>query len=293
MSALMSGASVTLVEDVELADYGQFLERSRATLASLFSAHIRRILMDAADEPVNTRLRNLIFAQSISGYDRSRFEQRFGTEMLQVYGLTETLAPTIADQFGSPYDNESIGVATLWSSVRLVDETGRHVVQGEVGELEVRGIPGHSLAKGYLGDNLRSSRSESEIWFRTGDRMLEDERGRYRFLGRREKLLKPLVENVSTAEVERVLLEHVSVDDVAVIGVLDSEGAEQIVAFVVLRPGDDDASEEELLEFGRDRLGEVKTPSRVVVVDGLPRSPVGKIRNFDLRAIYADRVHAE
>ena len=113
-------------------------------------------------------------------------------------------------------------------------------------------------------------------WLATGDHLRALPDGSLEFLGRAEDVLKPGVDNVSAAEVERVLLEHVSVLDAAVVGVSTPEREEHIVGFVVLRP-EDDATEAEVLAWAGDRLAAHKVPERVVAVPALPRNAVGKV----------------
>ncbi|MBA2438106.1 MAG: AMP-binding protein [Acidimicrobiia bacterium] len=290
MSAFSSGASAVVVDGFRPEDFGRLARTSEATLASLFTVHIRQILSTPSSiEDDDNRLRVTMFAQQIATGERSEFEGRFGSPLLHVYGLTETLAPTLSEPVNGPRVNGTLGRPTLWSRVRVVDRSGQEVQQGQRGELEVHGTVGVTLPAGYLRHPELMEDSVHDGWFRTGDQMVVDGDGRYVFLGRRLDLVKPAVDNVSTAEIERVLLEHVSVLEVAVVGVAGPDGNESICAFVVLRPSEKDATEDEILGWVRERLAEHKVPSRMVLLEELPRSPVGKVLKRQLQAYQVER----
>lgn len=284
MSALCSGASAAIVEELRPEAFGRLAQSSGATVASVFAVHIRQILASPpSDEDHDNQLRLTLFAQHVAEGERSAFEGRFASPLLHIYGLTETLAPTLSEPVNGPRVNGTLGGPTLWSRVRIVDRGGHEVPPGQRGELEVHGTTGVTLPAGYLRHPELMEETFQDGWFRTGDQMVVDGCGRYVFLGRRHDLVKPEVDNVSTAEIERVLLEHVSVLDVAVIGVTNAEGNETISAFVVLHPAGDDATEHELLSWCGERLARHKVPSRIVLMDELPRSPVGKVLEGTLR----------
>jgi acyl-coenzyme A synthetase/AMP-(fatty) acid ligase len=292
MSTIYSGASAAIVEDFQPGAFGQLAHRAGATLASLFAVHIRQILASSpAAGDADNRLRLTMFAQHLSREERSAFEERFVSPLLHVYGLTETLAPTLSEPVHGPRVNGTLGGPTLWSQVRLVDRGGSEVPRGKRGELEVHGTVGVTLPAGYLRHPELMDESVHDGWLRTGDQMMVDEAGQYVFLGRRHDLVKPEVDNVSTAEVERVLLEHVSVLDVAVVGVTNADGNETVCAFVVLHSAEEDASEQELISWSRERLARHKVPARIVLMDELPRTPVGKILRERLRG-YASEHHS-
>jgi acyl-coenzyme A synthetase/AMP-(fatty) acid ligase len=134
---------------------------------------------------------------------------------------------------------------------------------------------------GYLGRREDTDRILRDGWLWTGDHLRALPDGSHEFLGRGEDILKPGVDNVSAAEVERVLLEHVSVLEAAVVGINSPRGEERIVGFVLLRPGDD-ATEEEVLAWAGDRLAPHKVPQRVIAVAELPRNAVGKVLKREL-----------
>lgn len=283
MSALSAGASVALLDRFEPMTWSRAASRSRATVASLFAVHVRR-LIDALPHEVVTSIRVLLFGQHLTVEERERTRQLIGAQPLQVYGMTETIAPTIADP---PYGHQrpdTIGRLTNWASARVVDRTGRSVPDGMAGELVVGGEPGRSLMAGYWQRPDETALVMRDGWLRTGDRVVRSEDGHFRFLGRSSEVIKPGVDNVSAPEIERVLLEHVSVRDAAVIGVRDAAGDEVVAAFVVL-DDEDDATPEEIIDWAGERLADYKVPQRVLRVHQLPRNAVGKVLKRELERL--------
>lgn len=279
MSALVTGASVVLVESYDPADWPRLARTHGASIGSIFAVHARQVLAGAAD--LDTGLRLTVFAQHLIAEQRSEFESRFGTRLLQVYGLTETLAPSLADPLYGRVHPDTVGHPTSWVVARLVDEAGGPVPTGTVGQLQIRGEPGRSLMAGYLHRPEDTARAVRGGWLSTGDQMRVEADGSHSFIGRSEEILKPGVDNVSAAEIERVLVEHVSVTEAAVVGVRDDD-QENIVGFVVLRAGDD-ATVEEVLSWAAQRLASYKVPHRLLRIDELPRNAVGKIVKRELR----------
>jgi acyl-CoA synthetase (AMP-forming)/AMP-acid ligase II len=280
MSALSAGASIALLDRFEPVEWSEAARSSGATVGSLFAVHARRLLEGLSPEAV-TSMRTLLFAQHLTSGERDRLRRLIGAEPLQVYGMTETIAPTIADPpYGSPRP-DTIGRLTVWADARVVDRSGRTVPDGMAGELLVAGQPGRSLMAGYWQRPDETALVMRDGWLRTGDRVLREDDGCFRFLGRSAEVIKPGVDNVSAPEIERVLLEHVSVRDAAVVGASDSGGDELIVAFVVLND-DDDAGPEEIIDWAGERLADYKVPHRVRFVDALPRNAVGKVEKRKL-----------
>lgn len=281
MSALSTGASVALLDHFAPDTWTAALTTTGATVSSLFAIHARRLATLEPAAPAASNLRLFVFAQHLTSQERRRLEERFGAPTVQVYGLTETIAPTIADVAYAPRDADLLGRAALWATLKLVDRAGKEVPPGTPGELVVRGEPGRTLMAGYYRRPDETALVLRQGWLRTGDRMVQEPDGSFRFLGRAVELIKPGVDNVSAPEIERVLFEHVSVLEASVVGVRNAAGDEEIVAFVVLQPGDD-ATPAELLAWASERLADYKVPQRIVLTDELPRNALGKVLKREL-----------
>jgi crotonobetaine/carnitine-CoA ligase len=283
MSALVTGASIALMPQFSASRFGEQAARHRATVASLFAAPIRMILAHPQTEvDRHNQLRVCMFAQNVTDAEAATFERRFGAPLLQLYGMTETVAPVTMNRLYGPRRHSSIGLPVLGGAVRVVDDDGRDVGQGQVGELLVRGEPGATLMQGYLNDEEATSQAIREKWLHTGDNVRLDGDGLRSFVDRARDMIKRAGENVSPGEVERVLSEHEEVFEAAVIGVPDPMRDEAIVAYVVRRPGAT-VTAEELVGWCAGKLARFKVPEEVLFGDSLPRTSVGKVAKHALR----------
>ncbi|WP_306326847.1 AMP-binding protein, partial [Streptomyces venezuelae] len=207
-----------------------------------------------------------------------RFEDVFRTQVLEGYGLTETSPVATFNQphigrrpgtVGHPVWGVEVGIAdaALDGGIRLLGD-------GETGEVVVRG---HNVFAGYLDDPAATAAAVVDGWFRTGDLGVRDEDGFLRIVDRKKDLVIRGGFNIYPREVEEVLVRHPSVSEVAVIGVPDDRKGEEVCAVVVRREGAAALSEEELVDWSRERLGRHKYPRIVRFVDELPLGPTGKV----------------
>jgi fatty-acyl-CoA synthase len=174
----------------------------------------------------------------------------------------------------------SIGRPNYFIDARLVDERGREVPPGEVGELLLKGP---SMFSGYFENAEATAEAIDESgWFHTGDLARRDADGFYFIAGRRKDMFISGGENVYPLELEEVLYQHPAVQACAVVGVPDAKWGEVGRAFVVPRPGEA-VTGEELLEHLRARVARYKVPRRVELVERLPVSAAGKILKRELR----------
>ncbi|MCW2766614.1 MAG: long-chain-fatty-acid--CoA ligase [Nocardioides sp.] len=221
---------------------------------------------------------------------RAAMEAWPDTDFIQVYGLTEVagvathLLPEAHKDPDHPERLTSAGQPVPGVEVRIVDPaTLEDLPVGEHGEIWLR-TP--QLMKGFLGKPEETAAVITEDgWFRTGDMGKVDDEG-FVFV---EDRLKDMIisggENIYSPEIERVLAEHPSVMEVAIIGVPDDRWGESVKAVVSLKP-DTSATEDELIAWCRDRLAHYKSPKSVDVIEALPRNPTGKILKRQLRAPY-------
>jgi crotonobetaine/carnitine-CoA ligase len=196
--------------------------------------------------------------------------------------MTETIAAVITQR---TTDGEAgvLGEPTPACDVELREPEGDgQTGVGEVGEITVGGTPGRTLFAGYFEDEEATSAAFRGARLRTGDLATRQADGRYRFVGRRNDVLKVSGENVSTVEVEAVLASHPGVFEAAVVGAPDRVRDEVPVAFVVRAAGADELDEAALLAYAAETLAPSKRPRAVHFVDQLPRTSVGKVRKFML-----------
>jgi fatty-acyl-CoA synthase len=221
-----------------------------------------------------------------------RLEGELGWELTQVYGLTETspfitvCEPRPEHRRLSPADRAVIkarqGVELATSGeVRVVDERGDEVpADGQtVGEIIARG---NVIMHGYYADPEATARVIRDGWFHTGDAAVVHPDGYIEIRDRIKDVIISGGENVSSVEVEAMLLRHPAVHEAAVVGLPHERWGEAPHAFVVLKPGAA-ATGEELRQFARDRLAHFKAPHSVTFVTELPKTATGKIQKYVLR----------
>jgi benzoate-CoA ligase family protein len=208
-----------------------------------------------------------------------RFTTTFGVPLLDGIGSTEALHIFVSNHRGAERPGTS-GTPVAGYEVKLLDEQDAEVTEPDApGYLHVRG---ESIATGYWCRTAATRAAFRGDWLRTGDVYTRSADGYLTFLGRNNDMIKAGGIWVAPAEVEAALVEHPDVAEAAVVGSRNPAGLEEVVAFVVARPGHaiDTAS---IDEHCRSRMASFKRPRRIVVVESLPKTATGKIRRFALR----------
>ncbi|MDH4066695.1 MAG: AMP-binding protein, partial [Acidobacteriota bacterium] len=206
-----------------------------------------------------------------------RWEQVTRTPIYQGYGLTET-SPVVTLNPFHRVKRASIGVPLPGTDVRIVDDDGRDVPQGEPGELVVRGP---QVMPGYWQRPDETARAIRDGWFYTGDVARMDEEGYVFIVDRKKDMILVSGFNVYPNEVEAAIAAHPGVRDCAVVGVPDEDTGEWVVAYVVRK--DPGVTAGMIRAFCRQSLTAYKVPKLVIFREELPKSPVGKVLRKDLR----------
>ena len=221
-----------------------------------------------------------------------RVEGELGWIITQAYGLTETspfitICESRPEYEGLSCAEKSVikacqGVELLTSGeLRVVDEEGNEVPRDgqSLGEIVVRG---NVVMKGYYNDPEATARVMRDGWFHTGDAAVVHQNGYAEIRDRLKDVIISGGENISSVEVEGVLLRHPAIQEVAIVGLPHERWGEAPHAFVVLRAGAR-ATEEELREFARNKLAHFKAPHGVTFVPELPKTATGKVQKYVLR----------
>jgi len=208
------------------------------------------------------------------------WKARFGVDILDGVGSTELLHIFLSNAPGDIKYGTS-GRPVPGYQVRLVNEAGQDVPDGEVGELLV---DAPSAGEGYWNQRSKTRRTFEGHWTRTGDKYVRDAEGRYTFCGRSDDMFKVSGIWVSPFEVESALLTHPAVLEAAVIPEADPEGLLKPKAFVVLKADAATAGlHEALKEHVKHKIGVWKYPRWIETVEALPKTATGKIQRYKLR----------
>jgi fatty-acyl-CoA synthase len=230
-----------------------------------------------------SNIRVAVVAGGLAPVPLIRAYEEHGVLLEAHYGGTE-MGPSVlalAPHERSLLEAGSVGKPVQHTAVRLVDDDGRDVATGEEGEVWIKGP---SVTPGYWGRD--SAEFFTDGWFRTGDVARRDDAGFYFLVDRVKDMYKSGGENVYPAEVERLLLEHPAVAEVAVIGVPDPKWGEVGLALVVAAPGAE-VTLDDLYDVIAGRLARYKYPKQLLMVDELARNVTGKVSKVDLRKQYS------
>jgi benzoate-CoA ligase len=216
-----------------------------------------------------------------------RFRSRFGVEILDGIGSTEILHIFISNRAGAIRPGSS-GLLVPGYEAKLLDEEGRPVPRGEIGNLF---ILGDSTCAFYWNKHNKTKDTIDGHWIRTGDKYHQDQDGFFWYAGRSDDMLKVGGIWVSPVEVENVLVEHPSVLECGVGARQDRDELTKPLAYVVLRQGIRGTPELalELQQFVRDRLAEYKRPRWIEFLPELPKTATGKIQRYKLREMVQTR----
>ena len=215
-------------------------------------------------------------------------KRRFGVEtVVEGFGHTETCLPVMTP-YGAERPRGAAGLAVSdWYEVRLADpDTDEPVAQGQLGEMQLRPRVPWIINSGYFGMPEATAQARRNMWFHTGDGLIQDEDGWFHFVDRFKDCLRRRGENISSFEVERPILTHPAVLSCAAVGVpADGQaGEDEVCVFVVARDGME-VTAEKISEWAAERLPSFCQPRYVRVMEELPVTPSGKVRKAELRSL--------
>ncbi|MEO3937292.1 long-chain-fatty-acid--CoA ligase [Dermatophilaceae bacterium Soc4.6] len=271
------GATLVLLPRPEIGLLMEAIERRPPSFIPAVPPLYERIVTEAERKGLSLRgIRyGLSGAMPLPAALVQRWEAATGGLLVEGYGLTETSPVIVGNPMSSDRRPGCIGVPFPDTDVRVADadDLDREVALGERGELLVRGP---QVFDGYRGMPQETAAAFHDGWFRTGDIVTMDERGFLTVVDRLKEMIITGGFNVYPSEVETVLRAHDAVADVAVVGIAQASGSEEVVAAVVLADGHDRVPDD-LAAHARSSLTAYKVPRRFVVVDELPVNAMGKV----------------
>ena len=281
------GATVVVMPRFDPLRAIELIERHRVTTTFMAPTLVRRIV----DLPEEVRRRHdvssmrvlIVAAAPFPAELKRRAVEYFGPSVYEFYGATETGLVTLIGPDDLLRKPDSCGRPLPGVEVRLLDDDGQEVPDGQPGELWARsaGIFGE-----YYGRPDETSRNRRDGFFTVGDIAFRDEEGFITICDRKIDMVISGGANIYPAEIEAVLAEHPGVADVAVIGVPDEDWGEALLAVVLPRDPAAPPAVDELTALCRDRLAGYKCPRRFDIVDEFPRDAAGKLLKRVLRERY-------
>jgi crotonobetaine/carnitine-CoA ligase len=278
--ALLNGATLVVEPRFSASGFMPALARQNATVTYLLGAMVPMLLAQPANDADRAHWVRIALAPAVPAQFHAEFTGRFGFGLLDGYGSTETNCI-----MGAPLSEQRPGLMGRLLegfSARVVDAQDNELPDGEAGELILRADEPFAFATGYFGMPEKTVEAWRNLWFHTGDRVLRESDGFFRFMDRMKDAIRRRGENISSYEVEQVLVTHPQVENAAVFPVRSELAEDEVMAAVVLRPGEKPPYEA-LLDYCQPRMPYFAVPRYLEYVDALPVTENGKVTKYKLR----------
>ena len=281
--AMQEGATLTIVREIQPSSLLKTIVEEKIETALLVPAVM--LFLTELPEVLQadfSNFRHVVYGTAPIAPDLlQRCIEIFDCRFTQIYGLTETAGPFAALPFEHHRGDKllSCGRPMFGGRAKIVDENGRDLPPGEIGEIVYQG---ENLMTGYWNRPEATAEAILDGWFHTGDAGIVDQDGFFYVKDRIKDMIVTGSENVYPAEVEASLSAHPDIVEIAVIGVPDDRWGEMIKAIAVRRQGSE-LTESELIEWTKDRLAGYKRPRSVDFLEALPRNASGKVLKRTLR----------
>jgi long-chain acyl-CoA synthetase len=274
-SVFAAGGTLSLIPRFDPAKALEIIERDKVSIfMGVPTMYVALLSCDKRGEFDTSTLKTCISGGSaMPGEVLRGFEEAFGCEILEGYGLSETSPVASFNHREVGRKVGSIGTPIEGVEMKVVDGDGKELPQGEVGEIVIRGT---NVMKGYWNKPEATAEAIVDGWFHSGDMAKVDEDGFFFIVDRKKDMIIRGGYNVYPREIEEVLYEHPAVREVAVLGVPDPEWGEEVGAAVALNAGAT-VTAEELRDHAKAEVAAYKYPRHVWIVDELPKGPTGKI----------------
>lgn len=278
--ALLHGATQVVETKFSVSGFWPALVQSGATVTYLLGAMVPMLLSQAPMAAERAHKVRVALAPGVPANYQAEFTERTGVVLLDGFGSTES--NLIIASYEHDRKPGSMGTLVPGFDARIVDADDNEVPDGEAGELIVRADQPFAIATGYFAMPEKTIEAWRNLWLHTGDRVIRDADGYYRFVDRMKDAIRRRGENISSFEVEQVLIRHPAVALAAVFPVSSELAEDEVMAAIVLKDGAQ-ASEEELVRFCEGKMSYFAVPRFVEMVQSLPRTENGKVQKFKLR----------
>ncbi|WP_229155802.1 ATP-dependent acyl-CoA ligase [Aurantimonas sp. VKM B-3413] len=277
--ALITGSTAIVGRRFSASGLWPALVEHGATATYLLGAMVPILLSRPASDLDRAHSVRVALGPGVPARFHEPFEQRFGFSLVEGYGSTETNF-VIAGKPGEGISG-TMGRLRPGFDARVVDAEDEPVPPGEAGELVLRADEPFAFSSGYFGMPDKAVEAWRNLWFHTGDRVVQDEDGRFRFIDRMKDAIRRRGENISSYEVEQVLLAFPAVASAAVFPVRSEMAEDEVAAAIVAEEGAR-VDPAELIAFCRPRLSYFAIPRFIEIVDSLPVTENGKVKKYAL-----------
>lgn len=278
--ALLMGATQVLEPRFSASAFWRSLARHGATVTYLLGAMVPILLSKDPGEHDRAHTVRIALAPGVPPHFHEPFAERFGVHLVEGYGSTETNFVIGA----SPHEQRAatMGRVREGFEARVVDDDDNELPDGQPGELVLRAREPYAFATGYFSMPEKTVEAWRNLWFHTGDRVVRDGDGFFRFVDRLKDSIRRRGENISSWEVERVILAHPAVETAAVYPVRSELAEDEVMAAIVLRAGAA-LPEADLVAWCEPSLPYFAVPRFVEFMPSLPLTENGKIEKYRLR----------
>ncbi|HET7805121.1 MAG TPA: ATP-dependent acyl-CoA ligase [Pseudolabrys sp.] len=277
--AMLMGIDVTYEKRFSASDFYAALTRSQATATYVLGAMVPILLSRPRSPEESAHRARIALAPGVPARFHAEFTERTGIRLIDGWGSTETNFV-----LGTTCDKQrpgTMGPVCAGFQARVVDDDDNDVADGQSGELLVRADAPYAFATGYFGAPEKTIEAWQNLWFHTGDRVIREPDGYFRFVDRIKDAIRRRGENISSFEVEQVLLSHPAVAIAAAFPVRSPLAEDDVMAAVVLHPGQALAPLE-LIKYCEPLLPYFAVPRYVEFVSELPTTESGKVQKYKL-----------
>jgi crotonobetaine/carnitine-CoA ligase len=284
--ALAAGAVLILKPRFSASSFWRVVKETRATEVNTIAAAATILMRRPRSEFVPGHQLKKMYGAPFDEENYRVWQQEFGVPtLIEGYGMSE-IPGALNNPFNGPHKVRSMGQPSRHpdpsiplGELRITDDNGHVVPVGVTGELVVR-TP--IVMKGYYKDEAQTRAAFRDGWFLTGDLAYVDADNYFWFVARKKDIIRKKGENISGAELDRVVGSHPAVTEAAAIPVPSDLGEDEILMAVILRSGMA-LRHEEIAQWCRERLAAIKVPRYVVFVDALPHTPTHRVAKFKMR----------
>ena len=286
MGTLASSATLVAVERFSASRFWAQVREAKATVVNFIGMMMPVLAkQDVAPEDGENSVRLFYGSPAFAPDFLRAFEERFGTDIIIGFGMTETCYGTI-EKIGHPHRPFSSGQPRqhpdprFSNEIRIVDaDSGAPLAANQVGEITINNP---AVMSGYWGNEEQTAQTLRDGWLHTGDLARMDEEGFLIYVDRKKDIIRRRGENISSQEVEGVIKRHPLVMDCAVIAVPSELGEDEVKAYVALKP-DTELSPADVIYWAAENLAYFKVPRYLEIREALPRTPTLRVRKDQLR----------